>query len=353
MIKLQPLLGRAACLRRRPDRQTTIFTKRSFAATATSSFDRSTISGPHGNYQEEYHLAKDSPEAFWGQQAKALDWHTFPSTILQQDNPNDAVIDYRWFPDGKINTCYNCLDVHVNAGRGDQLALVYDSPVTDTKQQFSYKELLQEVSTFAGALKHDLGVEPGDRVVIYMPMIPQAIIAMLACARIGAIHSVVFGGFAAKELATRITDCDPKVVISASAGVEPTRVVEYKPLLDRALELAQHNVEHCVIVQRPNVLECELKEGRDLDYNQLMEQTTTSAEAIPLPANHTHYILTTSGTTGRPKGVVRDTAGYVVALKYSMGAFYDTNPGEVLWAASDIGWVVGHSYIVYAPLLQG
>ena len=313
------------------------------------SFDRATISGPHGNYLEEYQFSREDPEAFWGKQAQALEWFTPPTTILQQ---GQDVNHYRWFPDGVFNTCYNCLDVHVKNGRGDQTALVYDSPVTNnTKQQFTYSELLTEVSQFAGALR-DLGVEPGDRIVIYMPMIPQAIIAMLACARIGAIHSVVFGGFAAKELATRITDCDPKLVISASAGVEPSRIVEYKPLLDQALELANHNVQNCVIVQRPNVLECQLS-NRDLDYDQLMEQTTTPADAVPLPANHTHYILTTSGTTGRPKGVVRDTAGWAVALKYSMNAFYDTAPGEVFWAASDIGWVVGHAYIVYAPLLQG
>lgn len=303
-----------------------------------STFDRSTITGPHGNYLEEYRFAQSNPEAFWAKQAQALDWHTPPSTILHQDS--EDVNYYRWFPDGVINTCYNCLDVHIPT-RGDQVAIIYDSPVTNTKQQFTYKELLEEVSTFAGALR-DLGVEQGDRIVIYMPMIPQAIIAMLACARIGAIHSVVFGGFAAKELATRITDCDPKLVISASAGVEPTRTVEYKPLLDQALELADHNVEHCVIVQRPNVHECELVAERDLDYGSLLSKTTTPAEAVPLPANHTHYILTTSGTTGRPKGVVRDTAGWAVALKYSMDAFYDTAPGEVFWAASDIGWVVGH-----------
>jgi propionyl-CoA synthetase len=252
-----------------------------------------------------------------------------------------------------MNTCYNCLDVHVRDGRGEQVALYYDSPVTGVKKQYTYQEMLNLVSTFAGALHGDLGVEKGDRVVIYMPMVPEALVAMLACARIGAIHSVVFGGFAAKELATRITDCQPKVIVSASAGVEPTRVVPYKPLLDKALELATHNVQHCVIVQRTNVnAECNMG-PKDLDWEEVMARASPAREAVPLPANHTHNVLYTSGTTGLPKGVVRDTAGWAVALKYSMGAFYDTRPGEVYWAASDIGWVVGHSYIVYAPLLQG
>lgn len=349
MIRLQQPFRRILASRNRACRYPNFGIEAATRTLSTQfSFDRSLVSGPHGNYLEEYNFARDDPEAFWAKQAKVLDWYTPPTTILHQ---GEDINYYRWFPDGVINTCYNCLDVHVKHGRGDQLALVYDSPVTDTKQQFTYTELLNQVAKFAGVLK-DLGVEKGDRIVIYMPMIPEAIVAMLACARIGAIHSVVFGGFAAPELASRITDCNPKLVISASAGVEPTRTVEYKPLLDQALELANHNVQNCVIVQRSNVLECDMT-SRDLDYAMSMEQTTTLAEAVPLPANHPHYILTTSGTTGRPKGVVRDTAGWAVALKYSMDAFYDTAPGEVFWAASDIGWVVGHAYIVYAPLLQG
>lgn len=250
-----------------------------------------------------------------------------------------------------MNTCYNCLDVHVDE-RGSQDALVYDSPLTGVKQRYSYRELLDRVATLAGGLRDQLGVKPGDRVVIYMPMIPEAVISMLACARIGAIHSVVFGGFAAKELATRITDCQPKLIISASAGVEPTRTVPYKPLLDKALELANHNVEHVIVKQRHNVEACELTLPRDMDYDDLISKSSP-VEAVPLPANHTHYLLYTSGTTGLPKGVVRDTAGWAVALKYTMSAFYDTNPGEVYFAASDIGWVVGHSYTAYGPLLQG
>ncbi|CAB9501841.1 CoA synthetase short-chain family member 3, mitochondrial [Seminavis robusta] len=318
---------------------------------ATSLVDRSQVEGPHGKYQEEYDLSRRDPEAFWGNAAKSIEWFREPSVILEQDSQD--INNYRWFPDGIVNTCYNCLDVHVKNGRGNQLALVYDSPITgNTKISFTYSELLEQVATFAGVLRDELGVEQGDRVVIYMPMIPEAVIAMLACARIGAVHSVVFGGFAAKELATRITDCDPKVIISASAGVEPKRIVPYKPLLDKALELAQHNVQHTVIVQRPNVkADCPMG-PKDREYQTLMG-AAQPADAVPLPANHMHYILTTSGTTGKPKGVVRDTAGWAVALKWSMGAFYDTNPGEVFWAASDIGWVVGHAYIVYAPLLNG
>lgn len=249
-----------------------------------------------------------------------------------------------------INTCFNCLDVHV-AERGDQVALYYDSPVTDTKISYSYRQLLDKVALLAGALQNDLDVQPGDRVIIYMPMIPQTVIAMLACARIGAVHSVVFGGFAANELATRITDGQPKVIISASVGVEPSRIVPYKPLLESALEIADHSVEKVVMVQRPDVQECDLG-PLDIDYEKLLE-TSTPVDAVPLPSTHPHYVLYTSGTTGLPKGVVRDTGGCATALKYSMDHFYGLKPGDVFWAASDVGWVVGHAYIVYAPLLHG
>ena len=250
-----------------------------------------------------------------------------------------------------LNTCYNALDRHVIAGRGDQTALIYDSPVTGSKRSLSYAELLDQVARFAGALR-GLGVDKGDRVVIYMPMVPEAAIAMLACARIGAVHSVVFGGFAPHELAIRIDDAKPKVVISASCGIEPTRTIAYKPMLDHAVELAEHKPEYCVILQRPQVV-AELGE-RDVDWETLMRPgAVPSAEAVPVEATDPLYILYTSGTTGKPKGVVRDNGGHAVALHWSMKNIYDINPGDVFWAASDVGWVVGHSYIVYAPLLAG
>jgi propionyl-CoA synthetase len=312
-------------------------------------YDRESIRGPHGSYSEEYALSIADPESFWKKAAEGLDWYKAPTNILEQSSDNPHL--YKWFSDGMINTCYNCLDVHVQNGRASQNALIYDSPLTGVKKKFTYQELLDQVSTCAGAFT-ELGVAKGDRVVIYMPMIPEAIIAMLACARIGAVHSVVFGGFAAKELATRITDCKPKIIVSASAGVESGgRIVPYKPLLEKALKLASHNVKRCVIVQRDNVELCTLGD-LDVDYNEAMK-TATHVDAVPLPSTDPHYILYTSGTTGLPKGVVRDTGGMATALKYTMNAFYDVNPGEVFWAASDIGWVVGHSYIVYGPLLQG
>jgi propionyl-CoA synthetase len=310
-------------------------------------YDRNAIRGPHGSYAHEYAVSLTEPEKFWAKAADGLEWYRKPSTILEKSKDNPHL--YNWFSDGVINTCYNCLDVHVKNGRANQDALIYDSPLTGVKKHYTYQELLDQVASCAGGLV-DLGVTKGDRVVIYMPMIPEAIVAMLACTRIGAVHSVVFGGFAAKELATRITDCQPKVIFSASAGIEPGRVVPYKPLLDEALELATHDVKKCVIVQRDNVLSCESGD-LDVDYNCMM--TAKSVDAVPLPANHPHYVLYTSGTTGLPKGVLRDTGGYAVALKNSMNTFYDVNAGEVFWAASDIGWVVGHSYIVYGPLLQG
>lgn len=276
---------RAACIH-------TSIRIRSLSSTSSSSsetsFDRSTIEGPHGKYEEEYKLSIDNPEAFWAKAADAIDWHTKPKTILQRPQPGDDPHQYRWFADGEMNTCYNCLDVHVQNGRGNQPALIYDSPVTGVKESFSYADLLDKVATFAGGLR-DLGVAPGDRVVIYMPMIPEAVIAMLACARIGAVHSVVFGGFAAKELATRITDCQPKVIVSASAGVEPNRIVHYKPLLDNALELAEHNVLSTVLVQRRNVQECVLG-PLDQDYEEFMASVSQPAAAVPLSTNHPHYV---------------------------------------------------------------
>jgi propionyl-CoA synthetase len=314
-------------------------------------FDIDSIKGESGSYAEEYRRSVEDPEAFWGEAAKAVHWFQEPTTVLEPDPKNPLAT--KWFPDGKLNISYNCLDVHVQAGRGDQDALIYDSPVTGgVKERYTYRQLLEQVELFAGVLK-ELEVEVGDRVVVYMPMIPQAVIVMLACTRIGAVHSVVFGGFASQELATRITDCQPKVIVSASAGVEPTRVVPYQPLLKRALELSTHEVPHTIMVQRPNVqAPCESTQNDYLDYDNLMAKAER-ADAVPVASDHPHYVLYTSGTTGLPKGVVRDTGGSTVALKYSMDHFYNMNPGDVFWAASDIGWCVGHSYIVYGPLMHG
>ena len=309
--------------------------------------DSDQVMGRFGTYAKEYAQSIEHPQAFWRKAADMLEWHKKPSTILEHNEKEPWFS--KWFPDGEINMSYNCLDVHVRDGRGDQDAIIYDSPVTGVKERISYRELLDRVSTFAGGLR-DMGVEAGDRVVIYMPMIPEAVVAMLACGRIGAVHSVVFGGFASKELANRITDCEPKVIISASAGVEPTRVVPYKPLLDEALALSEHKVSNTVIVQRKNVDKCSMG-SIDVDYDELMRQSSP-IEALPVISTHYHNILYTSGTTGLPKGVVRETGGYAVALKYAMGAFYDIKPGECFWTASDIGWIVGHLG-VYAPLLQG
>jgi len=287
-----------------------------------------------------------SERELWRRAAEDVFWYQSPATVLDDSNPPF----YRWFPDGVTNACYNALDLHVEQGRGEQIAVIYDSPVTDTKRQYSYAELLDRVSRFAGVLAAR-GVGKGDRVIIYMPMVPEAIIAMLACARLGAIHSVVFGGFASNELAVRIDDAAPRAIVSASCGVEPARVVAYKPLLDEAIELAQHKPDCCVVLQRP-MLEAELIEGRDLDW----EQAEAAAEPVgctPVNANDPLYILYTSGTTGEPKGVVRDTGGSIVVLKWSMANIYNVKPGDVYWAASDVGWVVGHSYIVYGPLFNG
>mgnify|MGYP001821430729 FL=1 len=282
----------------------------------------------------------------WRQAADNIHWFEAPDKVLDDSNPPF----YRWFPDGVTNACYNALDLHVAQGRGEQAALIYDSPVTDTKRRYSYAELLDEVSRFAGVLAAQ-GVVKGDRVLVYMPMVPEALIAMLACARLGAIHSVVFGGFASNELAVRIDDAAPRVIVAATCGVEPNRIVPYKPLLDAAIELARHKPDRCVILHRP-MQDAELVEDRDLDWAEAMAGAT-HADCVPVGANDPLYILYTSGTTGQPKGVVRDTGGSIVALKWSMKHIYNVDPGDVYWAASDVGWVVGHSYIVYGPLFNG
>ena len=299
-----------------------------------------------GRYAEEFDRSIADPESFWGDAARAIDWYREPSVILDSSNPPF----YRWFSDGELNTCYNALDRHVRDGRADQAALIYDSPVTGTSRRYTYRELLDQVARFAGVLQ-GLGVTKGDRVVIYLPMIPEAAISMLACARIGAAHSVVFGGFAAPELAARIDDAAPKVVVSASCGIEGTRVLEYKPMLDRAIELATSKPDRCVILQRPQA-EAPMVEGRDIDWAQAVEGAKP-ADCVPVKATDPLYILYTSGTTAKPKGVVRDNGGHAVALRWTMDYLYDIRPGQVFWAASDVGWVVGHSYIVYAPLLAG
>ena len=282
----------------------------------------------------------------WQQAAQDIHWYESPGQVLDDSKPPF----YRWFPDGSTNACYNALDLHVEQGRGEQDALIYDSPVTETKRRYSYAQLLDEVSRFAGVLA-SCGVEKGDRVIVYMPMVPEALIAMLACARLGAVHSVVFGGFASNELAVRIDDAAPKAIVSASCGVEPSRIVDYKPLLDAAIDLAEHKPDSCIILQRP-MQAAELLPGRDLDWAEAM-MDAEAVPCVPVAANDPLYILYTSGTTGQPKGVVRDTGGSIVALKWSMKNIYDTNPGDVYWAASDVGWVVGHSYIVYGPLFNG
>ena len=299
-----------------------------------------------GRYAEAFRQSLDDPEGFWAGAVQDIDWYREPTVVLDKSSPPF----YRWFADGVLNTCFNAVDRHVRDGRGDQAALIYDSPVTSTCRSYTYRELLDQVSRFAGVLR-GLGTGAGDRVVIYMPMIPEAVIAMLACARIGAVHSVVFGGFAAPELAARIDDAAATVVVSASCGIEVSRILEYKPILDRAIELSSHKPSWCVILQRPQA-PAELTTGRDLDWEQAMADAKPS-DCIPVAATDPLYILYTSGTTAKPKGVVRDNGGHAVALRWSMENIYDTRPGEVFWAASDIGWVVGHSYIVYAPLLAG
>ena len=299
-----------------------------------------------GRFEEVYRRSLEQPEEFWAEAAAEIDWV----------QPWERVLDdsrapfYRWFAGGRLNTCYNALDRHVERGRADQLALIYDSPVTSTVRTFTYRELRDEVARFAGALAAQ-GVGPGDRVVIYLPMVPEAAIAMLSCARIGAIHSVVFGGFAANELASRIEDARPRVVVSASCGIEPGRLISYKPLLDAAIELVEAKPQRCFILQRPE-LEAELDPHRDISWTEAVANAEP-VDCVPVDATDPLYILYTSGTTGQAKGIVRDNGGHAVALKWSMKNIYDVEPGEVYWAASDVGWVVGHSYIVYAPLLHG
>ena len=299
-------------------------------------------------YQEVYQGWKSDPEGFWTEAATGIDWITPPSRAFDAE----AGVYGRWFPEATCNTCYNAIDRHVADGRADQDAIRFDSAITNTRRAITYGELLTEVSALAAVLE-DRGITKGDRVIIYMPMVPEAVMAMLACARIGAVHSVVFGGFAAAELATRINDCAPKAVISASCGLEPGRVVEYKPLLDAAIDMAEVKPETCIILQREQAT-ATMIDGRDLDYATATAATRGRVvPCVPVAATDPLYILYTSGTTGAPKGVIRDNGGHMVALKWSMEAIYDIQPGEAFWAASDVGWVVGHSYIVYAPLLHG
>ncbi|EBA07453.1 propionate-CoA ligase PrpE [Sagittula stellata] len=297
-------------------------------------------------YKEVYQGWKTDPEAFWMEAAEAIDWSQKPSKALFDKGDNL----YEWFADGMVNTCWNAVDRHVEQGRGEQTAIIYDSPITHTKREISYVELRNRVAMLAGALRAK-GVEKGDRVIIYMPMIPEALEAMLACARLGAIHSVVFGGFAAHELAVRIDDARPKAIIAASCGMEPGRVVHYKPLLDAAIDQSTHKPDFCVIFQREQEVAA-LVEGRDYNWHGF-QYGVQPAECVPVEGNHPAYILYTSGTTGQPKGVVRHTGGHLVALNWTMKNLYNVDPGDVFWAASDVGWVVGHSYICYAPLIHG
>jgi len=297
------------------------------------------------SYDETYRRSLEDPEGFWGEAAAAIDWTKAPETVLDDSRSPFT----RWFPDGELNTSYNALDRHVEAGDGDRTALIYDSPVTDTVRRYTYAEALDEVARLAGALA-GLGVTKGDTVLIYMPMVPEAAFAMLACARLGAVHSVVFGGFAPNELAVRIEDAKPRVLLAGSCGVEGSRTIPYKPLVDRAIERCDHKPERVVILQRPEC-EAELGEG-ELDWKELVVDASP-ADPVPVAGSDPLYILYTSGTTGLPKGVVRDNGGHAVALRWSMENIYDVGPGDIWWTASDVGWVVGHSYIVYAPLLTG
>ncbi|MFD0857350.1 propionyl-CoA synthetase [Roseovarius aquimarinus] len=297
-------------------------------------------------YADTYQRWKSDPEAYWLNEAKSIDWDEAPTRALF--DRGDHI--YEWYADAKVNTCYNAVDRHVKAGRGAQAAIIHDSPVTGTKHTITYAELQKRVASLAGALRAK-GIEKGDRVIIYMPMVPEAIEAMLACTRIGAIHSVVFGGFSANELAVRIDDCTPKAIIAASCGIEPNRIVHYKPLLDGAIEQASHKPDFCVIFQREQEV-AKLIEGRDVSWHGF-QYGVEPAECLPVEGNHPAYILYTSGTTGAPKGVIRATAGHLVALNWTMKNIYDVDPGDVFWAASDVGWVVGHSYICYAPLIHG
>jgi propionyl-CoA synthetase len=298
------------------------------------------------SYQDEYQASIDNPAAFWAEKARQIDWYKPSTNVLSVDEHG---ID-RWFADGELNTCHLALDYHVDNGRAEQTALIYDSPVTNQQKKFTYRELRDEVALCAGMLKAH-GIEKGDRVVIYLPMIPEALISMLACARLGAVHSVVFGGFAPPELAVRLDDATPKVLLTASCGIEINRVIEYKPIVDKAIELASHKPGSCIVLQRPQAT-ANMQTGRDVDWRQAMADAEPAA-CVPVKGTDPLYILYTSGTTGKPKGVVRENGGHAVAMKYSMNAIYDIEPGEVYWAASDVGWVVGHSYIVYGPLIHG
>jgi len=298
------------------------------------------------SYIEIYDESVNQPENFWGEAATDVQWIKKWDKVLDESNKPF----YKWFIGGELNTCYNALDYHVESGSGEQTAIIYDSPVTGTIKKISYGDLLDAVSKFAGGLS-GLGVRKGDTIIIYMPMIPEAVVAMLSCARIGAVHSVVFGGFAPNELAIRINDAKPKVIISASCGIEGRKIIPYKPLLDEAVKIAEHKPQKCVIFQRSQV-HAALTVGRDLDWNALVENAQP-APCVSVAATDPLYILYTSGTTGKPKGVMRDNGGHAVALKWSMKNIYNIKPGEIYWAASDVGWVVGHSYIVYAPLLTG
>lgn len=299
-----------------------------------------------GRYEEVFQKSIEDPNGFWGEAADGITWYKKWDKVLDESNPPF----YKWFIGGELNTCFNALDRHVEGGRADQVALIYDSPVGEQKYKLTYRELRDQVALFAGALK-GLGVTKGDTVVIYMPMIPQAVISMLACARLGAVHSVVFGGFAANELAIRIDDAKPKVIVTASGAIEINRLIEYKPLVDKAIELATHKPENVVLFRRPQV-RAEMIEGRDLDWGELMSGAEP-ADCVPVKATDPLYILYTSGTTGIPKGIVRDNGGHAVAMRWSMENVYNVRPGDVYWAASDVGWVVGHSYIVYGPLITG
>ncbi|MEP3049118.1 MAG: propionyl-CoA synthetase [Roseibium sp.] len=301
-------------------------------------------------YHEVYQGWKDDPTGFWKSAASEIDWIRTTDNVFDPDQGQYG----RWFPDWECNTCYNCLDRHVERGRPGQAALIYDSPITGKKASYTYAELLEEVEAFSAVLM-DHGLEKGDRAIIYMPMIPQAIMAMLACARLGVVHSVVFGGFAANELATRIDDATPKAIIAASCGIEPGRVISYKPLIDQAIDLATHKPSSCLVFQREEQA-ADLNQNCDRDLGALIAEAKSAGrkvKPVPLKATDPLYVLYTSGTTGQPKGVVRDNGGHMVALKWSMSNLYDVQPGEVYWAASDVGWVVGHSYISYAPLLHG